>query len=60
MRSCACIASTNWSPTRMTGLRAFIALWKTIETLRHRKRRSSSSLLPIRFSPRKDMVPASM
>ncbi len=24
----------------MTGLSAFIALWKTIETLRHRKRRS--------------------
>ena len=35
-RSCARIMSTNWSPTRMTGLRAFIALWKTIETLRQR------------------------
>ena len=36
MRSCACIMSTNWSPTRITGLSAFIALWKTIETLRQR------------------------
>ena len=34
--SCACIMSTNWSPTRITGLSAFIALWKTIETLRQR------------------------
>ncbi len=36
MRSCARIMSTNWSPTRITGLSAFIALWKTIETLRQR------------------------
>ena len=35
-RSCARIMSTNWSPTRITGLSAFIALWKTIETLRQR------------------------
>jgi hypothetical protein len=28
--------STNWSPTRMTGLSAHIALWNTIETLRQR------------------------
>ena len=38
MCSCARIMSTNWSPTRITGLSAFIALWKTIETLRQRKR----------------------
>jgi hypothetical protein len=57
MRSCARIASTNWSPTRITGLRAFIALWNTIETFRHRKRRMSSSLLPTRSSPRKTMLP---
>ena len=43
--SCARIMSTNWSPTRITGLSAFIALWKTIETLRQRNRRSSFSLL---------------
>ena len=57
IRSCARIMSTNWSPTRMTGLSAFIALWNTIETLRQRKRRSSSSLLPTRSSPRKRMLP---
>ena len=36
MCSCARIMSTNWSPTRITGLSAFIALWKTIETFRQR------------------------
>ena len=51
--SCACIMSTNWSPTRVTGLSEFIALWKTIEMWRQRNRRSSSLLLPIRSSPRK-------
>ena len=31
-RSCAVIASAIWSPIVITGLSAFIALWKTIET----------------------------
>ena len=57
MRSCARIASTNWSPTRMTGLSAFIALCNTIDTLRQRKRRSSSALFSSRFSPWKRMLP---
>ena len=57
IRSCACIMSTNWSPTRMTGLSAFIALWKTIETLRQRKRRSCSRLRPTRSSPWKRICP---
>ena len=30
--------STIWSPTVMTGLREFMADWKTIATSRHRKR----------------------
>ena len=55
--SCARIMSTNWSPTRMTGLSAFIALWKTIETLRQRNRRRSSALFPTRSSPRKRTLP---
>jgi hypothetical protein len=34
--------SRNCLPTLVTGLRAFIALWKTMETLVQRKARSSS------------------
>ncbi len=49
--------STNWSPTRMTGLSTFIALWKTSETWRQRTRRSSSRLIATRSSPRKRMRP---
>src|SRR5216684_1464403 len=49
--------STNWSPTRITGLSEFIALWKTIETLRHRYCRSSSRDFWVRSSPRKTMLP---
>ena len=60
IRSCACIMSTNWSPTRITGLSAFIALWKTIETLRQRNLRSSSALWPTRSSPRKRTLPPTM
>ena len=60
MRSWACIMSTNWSPTFITGLSAFIALWKTIETLRQRKRRSASSFLCVMSSPRKRIVPSAM
>ena len=44
MRSCARSVSTNWSPTRISGLSEFIAPWKTIETFRQRNRRSSSVL----------------
>ena len=58
IRSCACIMSTNWSPTRITGLSEFIALWKTIETLRQRNLRSSFGAQPARSSPRKRMLPA--
>ena len=39
----------------ITGLSAFIALWKTIDTLRQRKRRSRSRLMPRTSSPRKRM-----
>ena len=60
MRSCACIMSTNCAPTRITGLRAFIALWKTIETLRQRNRRSSSLLLSVSSSPRNRTLPPTM
>ena len=56
-RSCALNMSTNWSPTRMTGLSTFIALWKTSETWRQRTRRSSSRLMATRSSPRKRMRP---
>jgi hypothetical protein len=52
--------STNWSPTRMTGLSAFIALWNTIDTLRQRYLRSCSVLLPTRSSPSKRMLPPTM
>ena len=57
MRSCALNMSTNWSPTRITGLSTFIALWKTSETWRQRKRRSSSRLIATRSSPRKRIRP---
>ena len=57
IRSCACIMSTNWSPTRVTGLSAFIADWKTIETFCQRNVRSSSRDRVTRSSPRKRMLP---
>jgi hypothetical protein len=49
--------STNWSPTLITGLSEFIALWKTIETFRQRNRRSDSRLRPTRSSPWKRICP---
>ena len=55
--SCARMVSTNWSPTRISGLSAFIALWKTIDTLRQRYLRSSSAFLPISSSPRNRTLP---
>ena len=56
--SCARIASTNWSPTRITGLSAFIALWQTRST----RCASGSAAAPRRScrrrsSPSKRMLP---
>ena len=41
------IASTTWSPTRFTGLNAFIAPWKTIEIPAQRSARRRPGLAPI-------------
>src|SRR5918995_6679250 len=58
--SCATIVSTIWSPIVITGLSAFIALWKTIETSRQRKRPSSASLIASTSWPRKRTSPPVM
>ena len=49
--------STIWSPTVMTGLREFIADWKTIATSRHRSARSSSASRARMSRPRNRMDP---
>jgi hypothetical protein len=58
MRSCACHHVENWSPTRITGLSAFIALWKTIETFRQRNRRSSSAQAARFLAAEEDLPPS--
>ena len=58
--SCARITSTIWSPTVITGLSAFIALWKTIETSRQRNCSSSASLIARTSLPRKRTSPPVM
>ena len=42
--SCSRIASPIWSETRITGSSAFIAPWKTIETVFQRRSRSPRSV----------------
>ena len=54
---CAFIMSTNWSPTRISGLSEFIALWKTIETFCQRNCRTFSLLSFVRSSPRNRISP---
>lgn len=51
------ITSTIWSRTRITGLSAFMALWKTMEMPHQRKSSISSSLISRISRPAKFTLP---
>ncbi len=57
---CSSIGSTIWSPTRCTGLNAFIAPWKTIATSRQRCGATVRSPRSRTFSPSSRTRPAAL